>query len=111
MPWNTINSKCKVTYLIIPLKDDNNIPFRLFKRHPELADAYGADGIDPDRLGASQKFVMYGSSELQYFFQLPNTFGEDRKWRSALSNFKEQYGDIDLSLKEFNVSCFLLMAI
>ncbi|CAD5219662.1 unnamed protein product [Bursaphelenchus okinawaensis] len=74
---------------------------QLFKKHPEMADHYGADGIDPDRLGASQKFVMFGSAELQYFFQLPGAFGEDRKWRSALSNFKEQYSDVGVPLSEF----------
>ena len=54
-------------------------------------------------------------SELQYFFRLPEAFGklmrlarnvlgDDRKWRTALSSFKEHYGDVGASLSKFNVS-------
>ncbi|KAI6206773.1 GLOBIN domain-containing protein [Aphelenchoides besseyi] len=75
---------------------------RLFTKHPELAEPYDADGIDPDSLGHSQKFVMYGMSELQYFFKLPESLENDRKWRSALSNFKEHYSDVGVPLDSFN---------
>lgn len=47
---------------------------------------------------------MYGMAELQYFFRLPDAFGEERKWRSALSSFKEQYGDVGFPIDKFNVS-------
>lgn len=79
---------------------------RLFTLHPELAEPYGADGIDPDSIVNSQKFIMYGMSELQYFFKLPEAVGDERQWRQALTNFKEHYGDIDASLKEFHVCHF-----
>ncbi|KAI6224807.1 GLOBIN domain-containing protein [Aphelenchoides besseyi] len=75
---------------------------QLFTKHPELAEPYDADGIDPDSLGHSQKFVMYGMSELQYFFKLPESLENDRKWRSALSNFKEHYSDVGVPLDSFN---------
>ncbi|KAI6180946.1 GLOBIN domain-containing protein [Aphelenchoides besseyi] len=74
----------------------------LFTKHPELAEPYDADGIDPDSLGHSQKFVMYGMSEMQYFFKLPESLENDRKWRSALSNFKEHYSDVGVPLESFN---------
>ncbi|KAH7725446.1 myoglobin [Aphelenchoides avenae] len=75
---------------------------QLFTLHPELAEPYGADGIDPDSIVNSQKFIMYGMSELQYFFKLPDAVSDERQWRQALTNFKEHYGDIDAPLKEFH---------
>lgn len=77
----------------------------LFSNHPEVAEAYGADGIDPDRIGNSQRFVLLAQSELQYFIQLPKTFEQEREWRSSLSYFKEHFCDIEASLQFFNV-CF-----
>ena len=71
----------------------------LFSKHEDLANEYG---IDADSVGHSQKFIMMAMSELQYFFQLPGNFGQERQWRSALANFKEHYGDSDISLKYFN---------
>lgn len=47
---------------------------------------------------------MLAMSEIQYFFQLPQNFGDDRSWRSALANFKEHYADMDAPLKLFNVN-------
>ena len=82
----------------------------MFKLHPELAEPYDAEGIDPDSVSNSQKFIMYGMNELQYFFRLPEVVGDERKWRSALSSFKEQYGDVGFPLDKFNVSlCFFLL--
>uniref|UniRef100_A0AC34G1A3 Globin family profile domain-containing protein n=1 Tax=Panagrolaimus sp. ES5 TaxID=591445 RepID=A0AC34G1A3_9BILA len=75
---------------------------QLFKLHPELAEAYDAEDIDPDAVLKSQKFIMYGMAELQYFFRLPDALGDDRKWRTALSSFKEQYGDVGFPLDKFN---------
>jgi hypothetical protein len=90
---------------------------QLFKKHPELAEPYDADGIDPESLNHSQKFgkyikygvfyqflVMYGMSEMQYFFKLPDSLENERSWRSALSNFKEHYSDVGVPLSSFNVS-------
>uniref|UniRef100_A0A0N5A833 GLOBIN domain-containing protein n=1 Tax=Syphacia muris TaxID=451379 RepID=A0A0N5A833_9BILA len=75
---------------------------QLFKLHKDMAEYYNAEDIDPDSISKSQKFIMMGMSELQFFFRLPDTFGDDRKWRSALSSFKEQYEDVGVPLKEFN---------
>lgn len=41
--------------------------------------------------------------ELQFFFKLPQAYGEDRKWRFALSAFKDQYEELGMPLSEFNV--------
>uniref|UniRef100_A0A7E4V922 GLOBIN domain-containing protein n=1 Tax=Panagrellus redivivus TaxID=6233 RepID=A0A7E4V922_PANRE len=75
---------------------------QLFQLHPELAEPYNAEDLDPESLQRSQKFIIQGMSELQNFFALPTAFGDDRKWRNALVAFKEQYGDIGLSLEEFH---------
>ncbi|KAI6175364.1 GLOBIN domain-containing protein [Aphelenchoides bicaudatus] len=75
---------------------------QLFTKHPELAEPYDADGIDPDSLSHSQKFVMYGMNEMQYFFKLPSSLKDERTWRSALSNFKEHYSDVGVPLNSFN---------
>jgi len=41
-----------------------------------VAEAYGADGIDPDSIPHSNKFVMMAVNELQYFVDLPNRHGQ-----------------------------------
>lgn len=41
-----------------------------------MAEAYGADGIDPDSIPHSNKFVMMAMNELQYFQDLPNRHGQ-----------------------------------
>uniref|UniRef100_A0A914EKB3 Globin n=2 Tax=Acrobeloides nanus TaxID=290746 RepID=A0A914EKB3_9BILA len=75
---------------------------QLFKLHRDVAEDYGAEDIDPDAVGKAQKYIMFGMSELQYFFRLPEAFGDDRKWRSALSTFKEHYDDVGVPLSKFN---------
>ncbi|KAI6220829.1 GLOBIN domain-containing protein [Aphelenchoides fujianensis] len=75
---------------------------QLFKKHPDVAEAYGAEDIDPDSLGHSQKFVMYGMEVTQFFFKLPASLENERSWRSALSNFKEHYSDVGVPLSTFN---------
>lgn len=87
-----------------------NYFLRLFKLHPDCAEPYDAEDIDPDSVVHSQKFIMYGMSELNYFFRLPEAFGDDRKWRSALSCFKEQYSDVGFPLEKFNVSNLTLLS-
>jgi len=86
------------------MSKENGVEYykQLFTKHPEIAEAYGADGIDPDSIGHSHKYVMFAMNELQCFFQLPHNYGNERPWRSALSNFKEHYGDSDVPLKDFN---------
>ncbi|MFH4980644.1 hypothetical protein AB6A40_007353 [Gnathostoma spinigerum] len=74
----------------------------LFKLHPEMAPFYDAEDLDPDSVPKSQKFLMYGMTELQSFFSLPAAFGDEHKWRSALANFKEHYEDVGIPMKEFN---------
>ncbi|VDN06905.1 unnamed protein product, partial [Onchocerca ochengi] len=44
---------------------------------------------------------MYGMRELQYFFKLPHVYGDDRKWKSALSAFKDHYEELDMPLTDF----------
>lgn len=78
--------------------------FRLFKLHKDVAEHYNAEDIDPDAIPKSHKFIMLGMSELQFYFRLPEAFGEERRWRSALSSFKEQYEDVGVPLKDFEVS-------
>lgn len=92
--------------VIIRIKNQNL--FRLFKKHPEIAAYYGAEDLDPDSIPKSQKFVMMGMSELQYFFKLPEVFGDERKWRSALSVIKDHYEEVGVPMSEFNVSRFHL---
>ncbi|CAD6193787.1 unnamed protein product [Caenorhabditis auriculariae] len=75
---------------------------QLFTKHPELAEHWNADGIDPDSLAKAQRFIMLGMQEMQLFFRLPKTIADERQWRSALSGVKESFGDNDCSLKEFN---------
>jgi len=75
---------------------------QLFSKYPDVCDAYG--GPDPDSIGRSQRFIMLAMNELQYFTTLPKNLADDRAWRSALSQFKEHYGDAEVSLKEFNKS-------
>jgi hypothetical protein len=75
---------------------------QLFSKHKDVAEAYGADGIDVDSVGKSQKFIMLAMNELQCFFSLPGNYGNERQWRTALSGFKEHYGDSDIPLKLFN---------
>uniref|UniRef100_A0A915D4Q6 Hemoglobin n=1 Tax=Ditylenchus dipsaci TaxID=166011 RepID=A0A915D4Q6_9BILA len=55
------------------MSKENGIEYykQLFTKHPDIAEAYGADGIEPDTLGHSHKFVMFAMNELQCFFQLP----------------------------------------
>ncbi|KAI1732912.1 hypothetical protein Ddc_01814 [Ditylenchus destructor] len=81
----------------------------LFTKHPQLGDLYGAP--DPDMIARAQKFIMFAMNELQFFISLPINFGQERPWRSALSNFKEHYGDVDVPLKEFNktIDAFLVV--
>ncbi|KHN88958.1 hypothetical protein Tcan_05310 [Toxocara canis] len=75
---------------------------QLFKKHPDMAAFYDAEDLDPDSIPKSQKFIMHGMSELQFFFKLPQAFSDERKWRSALSSFKDQYEDVGVPMKEFN---------
>uniref|UniRef100_A0A0M3I8Y4 GLOBIN domain-containing protein n=1 Tax=Ascaris lumbricoides TaxID=6252 RepID=A0A0M3I8Y4_ASCLU len=67
-----------------------------------MAAYYDAEDLDPDSISKSQKFIMHGMSELQFFFKLPQVFDDERKWRSALSSFKDQYEDVGVPMKEFN---------
>ncbi|CEF59409.1 Globin-like domain and Globin, structural domain-containing protein [Strongyloides ratti] len=76
---------------------------QLFTLHPEMAEFYGADGIDPDCLNKSQKFIMQGMEEFQCFFRLVETYGDDKTWRSACSYFKEIYSDKDIPLEKFSI--------
>ncbi|VDK51734.1 unnamed protein product [Anisakis simplex] len=75
---------------------------QLFKLHPDMAVHYDAEDLDPDTIPRSQKFIMHGMSELQYFFKLPQVIDDDRKWRSALSAFKDQYEDVGVPMEKFN---------
>jgi hypothetical protein len=75
---------------------------QLFTLHPEVANFYDAEDLDPDTICKSQKFIMMGQSELRYFFELPSSFGDERSWRSSLANFKEHYSDVGIPLYEFN---------
>uniref|UniRef100_A0A2K6WNB5 Globin domain-containing protein n=2 Tax=Onchocerca TaxID=6281 RepID=A0A2K6WNB5_ONCVO len=84
---------------------------QLFKMHKNLAKYYDAEDIDPDAIPRSQKFVMYGMRELQYFFKLPHVYGDDRKWKSALSAFKDHYEELDMPLTDFIKSKGALMAV
>lgn len=73
----------------------------LFSKHSDVADAYG--GVDPDTVGKSQRYVMLAMNELGVLMQLPtHVAGEERSWRSALSNVKEHYSDADVSLSLFS---------
>uniref|UniRef100_A0AC35U6Y2 GLOBIN domain-containing protein n=1 Tax=Rhabditophanes sp. KR3021 TaxID=114890 RepID=A0AC35U6Y2_9BILA len=83
---------------------------QLFTLHPNFAKYYGADDIDPESLHKSQKFIMQGMSELQYFFRLVNSYGNAGEWRSALSNFKEHYNDCEIPLAKFNEVADALIA-
>ncbi|VDN52906.1 unnamed protein product [Dracunculus medinensis] len=94
--------------VIIRIKNQNL--FRLFKKHPEIAAYYGAEDLDPDSIPKSQKFVMMGMSELQYFFKLPEVFGDERKWRSALSVIKDHYEEVGVPMSEFNKATEPLLA-
>lgn len=73
-----------------------------------MAAYYDAEDLDPDSISKSQKFIMHGMSELQFFFKLPQVFDDERKWRSALSSFKDQYEDVGVPMKEFNVGFYLI---
>jgi hypothetical protein len=75
---------------------------QLFTLHPEVAAYYDAEDLDPDSVPRSQKFIMMGQQEMRYFFDLPNVFGDERKWRSSLANFKEHYSDVGIPMSEFN---------
>jgi hypothetical protein len=76
----------------------------LFTLHPETAQYYDAEDLDPDMVAKAQKFIMYGQSEMRYFFQLPQAFGQEAKWRTSLASFKEQFSDVGFPLQEFNVN-------
>uniref|UniRef100_A0A0N5A3H3 GLOBIN domain-containing protein n=1 Tax=Parastrongyloides trichosuri TaxID=131310 RepID=A0A0N5A3H3_PARTI len=85
--------------------DKNTAPeyhVQLFTLEPEMAEYYGADGIDPDCLYSSQKFIMQGMNEIQSFFRLVNSYGDDSAWRQACSNFKELYNDNEIPLEKFS---------
>uniref|UniRef100_A0A915Q749 Globin family profile domain-containing protein n=1 Tax=Setaria digitata TaxID=48799 RepID=A0A915Q749_9BILA len=82
---------------------------RLFQKHKNIAGYYNAEDIDPDSIPKSQKFVMYAMQELQYFFKLPQVYGDDRKWKSALSAFKDHYEELDMPMTEFIKSKDALM--
>ena len=75
---------------------------QLFTLHPELASHYDAEDIDPDSIPKAQKFQMRGQQELSNFFRLPKVVDQERPWRSALSEFKEVYSEIDFPMAEFN---------
>uniref|UniRef100_A0A0K0D079 GLOBIN domain-containing protein n=1 Tax=Angiostrongylus cantonensis TaxID=6313 RepID=A0A0K0D079_ANGCA len=93
---------------------------QLFTLHPELAKYYDAEDIDPDSVLKvcnaddmrylayssaiqAQKFIMLGQQELQCFFRLPTVVNDERSWRSALSDFKETFGENNnMPMKEFN---------
>jgi hypothetical protein len=70
--------------------------------HPDVAHFYDAEDLDPDSIVRANKFIMYGQSEMRYFFQLPAAFGNEAKWRTALDSFKEQFADVGFPLAEFN---------
>uniref|UniRef100_A0A0N5CGY4 GLOBIN domain-containing protein n=1 Tax=Strongyloides papillosus TaxID=174720 RepID=A0A0N5CGY4_STREA len=76
---------------------------QLFTLHPEMADYYGADGIEPESLCKSQKFIMQGMQEFQCFFRLVDTYGDGNTWRGACANFKEIYSDRDIPLNKFSI--------
>ncbi|MCP9264875.1 putative myoglobin [Dirofilaria immitis] len=82
----------------------------LFEKHKHIARYYDAEDIDPDIIPRSQKFVMYGMQELQYFFKLPQAYGDDHRWKSALSAFKDHYEELDMPLSEFIKTKDALMA-
>ncbi|EPB80168.1 hypothetical protein ANCCEY_00723 [Ancylostoma ceylanicum] len=75
---------------------------QLFTLHPEIAKYYDAEDIDPDSIPKAQKFIMLGQQELQFFFRLPDVVDNERQWRSALSSFKETFGDNNVPMSEFN---------
>ncbi|GMR39686.1 hypothetical protein PMAYCL1PPCAC_09881 [Pristionchus mayeri] len=75
---------------------------QLFTRHPEIAAYYNAEDIDPDSIPKSQKFQMAGQQELQFFFRLPAASVDDKKFRSALCEFKEVFSDNGIPMTEFN---------
>ncbi|GMS87120.1 hypothetical protein PENTCL1PPCAC_9295 [Pristionchus entomophagus] len=71
---------------------------QLFTRHPEIAAYYNAEDIDPDSIPRSQKFIMQGQQELQ----LPAASADDKKFRSAMCEFKEVFSDNGIPMSEFN---------
>lgn len=75
---------------------------QLFTRHPELAKHFDAEDLDPDSIPRSQKFMMAGAQEMQFYFRLAQTFGNESQWKSALSSFHNNYQDVGFPDKEFN---------
>ncbi|VDN06923.1 unnamed protein product [Thelazia callipaeda] len=74
---------------------------QLFTKHKDIAAYYNAEHIEPDSIAKSHKFIMYGMQILQSFFTMPQVFGDDRKWRSTLSDFKDHYEEFNIPLSEF----------
>uniref|UniRef100_A0A914V1R6 ABC-type glutathione-S-conjugate transporter n=2 Tax=Plectus sambesii TaxID=2011161 RepID=A0A914V1R6_9BILA len=82
---------------------------QLFTIHPEVAKYFDAEDLDPSIIPKAQKFQMYGQAELRYFFDMPNTNSDARRWRQSLAAFKEHYGDIGFPLFEFHKTYDALM--
>ncbi|PAV62196.1 hypothetical protein WR25_16995 [Diploscapter pachys] len=75
---------------------------QLFTKHRDIAEHYNAEDIDPDSILKSQRYIMMGMSEMQLFLRLPKTVSDERQWRSALSGFKESFGDNSVPMSKFN---------
>ncbi|PAV57247.1 hypothetical protein WR25_07747 [Diploscapter pachys] len=75
---------------------------QLFTKHRDIAEHYNAEDIDPDSILKSQRYIMMGMSEVQLFLRLPKTVSDERQWRSALSGFKESFGDNSVPMSKFN---------
>ncbi|KAI6197874.1 hypothetical protein M3Y94_01277000 [Aphelenchoides besseyi] len=72
----------------------------LFANHPEIADQ--CDKFGYSQVCGSPTFDMFAVRLLEHLSKLPSALLEKSKWPEVLSALKEDFGRMEIDLKDFN---------